>query len=191
MTRAARILATLAALVGPSAALAHEGPPFPILVDQRVGPYLVSVWTDPDIGTGTFYVVLETPAGVTFVPPTAVRVAVAPMTGRLAEAIYAARSEPVRRGARFFAEVGFDRGEQWRVRVIVESSAGGGELTSQVEATPDGSIGPVGLALYSFPFVLIAVLWWRVSIERRRSPERGQPHPPLPAEVTDPAAKRG
>jgi hypothetical protein len=135
-------------------------------------------------------VVLETANGVAFVPPTAVRVAVTPVSGRLAEAVYAARAERVRRGARFFAEVGFDRGEAWRVRVIVESPAGGGELASQVEATPDGSIGPVGLALYSFPFVLVAVLWWRVSIERRRPPGRDEPAP-LRAQVADHTAKRG
>jgi hypothetical protein len=135
------------------------------------------VWTDPDIGTGTFYVVLETPTGVTFVRPTTVRVAVTPVSGRLAEAVYEAREERVRRGARFYAEVGFDRGEEWHVRVIVEGPAGGGELRSRVEATPDGSIGPVGLALYSFPFVLIGVLWWRVSLERKRSTGRSAPLP--------------
>lgn len=177
MTPSLRAVALLAALALPSAARAHEGPPFPILVDQRVGPYLVSVWTDPDIGTGIFYVVVETPSGAAFVRPTAVRVAVTPASGRLAEAVYDAREEPVRRGARFYAEVAFDRGEVWRVRVIVDGPAGGGELTSQVEATPDGSIGPVGLALYSFPFVLIAVLWWRVSLERKRSPGQRNPLP--------------
>ena len=40
-------------------AAAHEGPPYPVLVDQRVGPRLVSLWGDPDIGTATFFVVIE------------------------------------------------------------------------------------------------------------------------------------
>src|SRR5688572_26800254 len=27
---------------------AHDGPPFPILSDHTTGPYLISIWTDPD-----------------------------------------------------------------------------------------------------------------------------------------------
>ena len=26
----------------------HSGPPFPILSDKAAGPYLISIWTDPD-----------------------------------------------------------------------------------------------------------------------------------------------
>src|SRR5690349_11751219 len=26
----------------------HSGPPFPIMSDQAAGPYVVSIWTDPD-----------------------------------------------------------------------------------------------------------------------------------------------
>ena len=151
---------------------AHDGSPFPLLVDQRVGPYLVSVWTDAAIGTGRFYVTLDSPEGTPFVPPSAVRIAVAPASGRLAEATYAARPERVRRGARFVAEVAFDRSEEWRVRVLVDGPAGGGELASLVSPTPGASIGPGRLAFYSFPFVLMAVLWWRVSLERKRSGQR-------------------
>src|SRR5690606_31855498 len=51
----------VAGLLLPAPVRAHEGPPFPIIVDERVGPYVVSVWTDPDIGIGTFFVVLEPP----------------------------------------------------------------------------------------------------------------------------------
>ncbi|MDQ3698276.1 MAG: hypothetical protein M3373_09655 [Gemmatimonadota bacterium] len=171
MTRRALLLAALActAAMWPSATLAHEGPPFPIIVDRHVGPYVASVWTDPDIGIGTFYVVLEAADGMAFTEPAAVRVGVAPVSGRLAEVLYDARPERVRRGARFVAEVAFDRGEQWHVRVITEGPAGGGELTSQVEATPDVTLGPIGLVIYSFPFVLVAVLWWRVAVGRRRT----------------------
>jgi hypothetical protein len=150
----------------------HGGAPFPILVDQRAGPYLVSVWTAPDVGIGRFYVTLDSPAGTSFVPPTAVRIVVAPLAGRLTEATYAAQRERVRRGARFYAEVAFDRAEAWRVRVLVDGPAGGGELVFQLTSTPPESIGPARLALYSFPFVAIALLWWRVSLERKRSSQR-------------------
>src|SRR5215510_7571836 len=34
---------------------AHEGPPYPIMVDKMIGPCLVSVWADPDVGIGTYF----------------------------------------------------------------------------------------------------------------------------------------
>jgi hypothetical protein len=152
----------------PSAALAHKGPPFPLIVDKIVGPYVTSVWADPDIGTGTFYVVLEPRDGVEWVDPTAIQVAVRPVSGRLPEVAYDAEPERVRTGARYVALVQFDRGEFWDVRVTIESPGGGGELTSQVEATPDGSVGSFGLVIYAFPFVLVAALWLRAVMARRK-----------------------
>ena len=38
---------------------AHEGPPFPLFVDQKVDRYIVSVWTDPDVGTALFFVIVN------------------------------------------------------------------------------------------------------------------------------------
>ena len=93
-----RILAltALAALgLAPAPALAHAGPPFPILVDRPVGPYVASVWTDPDIGTGTFFVILEPAKGKALPAGTRVRIAVQPVDGRLAEAVHAAEPQPV------------------------------------------------------------------------------------------------
>ena len=52
----------LAVLCAPRAA-AHNGPPFPIITDQRIGPYTVSLWTHPDLGTGTFFVLINPPSG--------------------------------------------------------------------------------------------------------------------------------
>ena len=165
----APLLAGLILLAAPSRlALAHEGPPFPILVDEVVGPYVAEVWTDPDIGIGTFFVILRPRSEGALVPPTSVRVAVAPVSGRLAEASYEARRERTRSGARYMAEVEFDRGEFWRVRVTIESPAGGGVLEAEVEATPAGTIGAIGLVLYALPFALIAAVWVRAALVRRR-----------------------
>ena len=33
---------------------AHNGPPFPIIVDQRVGPCIVSLWTHPTLVSERF-----------------------------------------------------------------------------------------------------------------------------------------
>ena len=50
-------LRVLPYLFAPGPALAHDGPPFPILEGIRAGPYQVQVWTDPDIGIGEFFMV--------------------------------------------------------------------------------------------------------------------------------------
>jgi len=173
MTRVLCQVAAFAALMNgtharPHAAMAHGGLPFPIIVDRRVGPYVASVWTHPGIGIGTFYVLLKAADGVAFTQPSAVHVAVVPASGRLAEAAYEAHSERVRQGARFMTEVVFDRGERWNVRVMIEGPAGGGQLTSQVEATADATLGSLGLILYSLPFLLVAVVWWRAAVDRHR-----------------------
>lgn len=148
---------------------AHRGAPSPIIRDQRVGPYVASVWTDPEVGSGPMYVVLEAAAGLTFTPPSAVRVGVAPVSGRLPEVLHDAHSEPVRRGARFMTDVAFDRAERWNLRVLIAGSAGGGQLTSQVEAEPNAMFGPAALIVSSLPFLLMAAIWWRAAVVRRRT----------------------
>lgn len=163
-----RRLALLVLLCAATPARAHEGPPFPILVDQRVGPYVASVWTDPDIGTGTFFVVLEPPEGRSLPAGTKVRIGVQPVSRRLVEAVYDAAPQPVRFGERHYAEVPFDQGGTWRVRVLLDGPAGGGELRSEVEPTPDGTLGPIDLVIYALPFLAIGVLWLKAALRSRR-----------------------
>lgn len=148
---------------------AHEGPPFPIIVDREVGPYLVSVWTDPDIGTGTFFVVIEPGADERLPDVHSVRIGVRPETGRLPEAVYDAEDQNVRYGARYLAEVEFDAGGMWDVHIVIEGEEGGGELRTQVEPTPDGTIGPIGLVVYALPFLAVAFLWIKAAMRRRQA----------------------
>lgn len=152
------------------AALAHLGPPFPILVDQRVGPYVASVWTDPNIGTGIFIVMLEAPPGQRLPARTRVRVGVRPASRRLAEALSEGQPQAVREGARYDTTVAFDRGGTWQVRVLVDGSAGGGVLTAEVEPTPAGSIGPIGFVVFGFPFAGVGFLWLKAAMRRRAAP---------------------
>lgn len=149
---------------------AHEGPPFPVVVDEEMGPYLVSVWTDPDIGLGTVFVVLEPPERGAELPPARVSVGVEPVSGRLDEVVYPAEPQAVRVGARHFTEVELDRGEMFRLRVTVDSPEGGGEASATVLATPDGTIGPIGLLLYPLPFVAVGFLWLKAVLARRERP---------------------
>jgi len=149
--------------------MSHRGAPSPIVRDQRVGPYLASVWTDPEVGRGPMYVVLEAANGLTFTPPTAVRVGVAPVSGRLPEALHDAHAEPVRRGGRFMTDVVFDRAARWNLRVVIDGSAGGGQLTSQLDTVPNVSTGPFVLVLSLLPFLAVGGLWWRAAVIRRRA----------------------
>jgi hypothetical protein len=154
-------------LPGALPAGAHQGPPFPILEDRRAGPYAVSVWTDPDVGTGTFFVVLEPPEGRSLPAKTRVRIGLQPVSRRLAEVIYEAEPQKAGYGARYFTPVRLDKEERWRARVLLDGSEGGGELTAEVEATPDGTIGPIALALYLMPFLAVGFLWLKAVLRRR------------------------
>ena len=147
------------------AARAHSGPPFPILVDQRVGPYVASVWTDPDIGTGTFFVILEAPKGGSLPAQAAVRIGVQPVSKRLPEVLYEAEPQSVKEGARYFTKVKFDKGGMWHTRILIDGS----ELRADVEPTPDGIIGPFASLVYALPFLGIGFLWIKAAL-RRRSP---------------------
>jgi hypothetical protein len=165
--------------LGALPALAHQGPPFPLQVDQKVGPYVASVWSDPDIGTATFFVVLEAPKGRKLPARTAVRIGVQPVTKRLPEVFYDAEPQPVDEGARYLAKIQFDKGERWHVRTVLSGSEGGGEMNTQVEATPDGILGPLGSLVYAFPFVAVGFLWIKAVLRRRAAPA-----PPVPASTS-------
>lgn len=151
---------------------AHEGPPFAIIVDEEVGPYLVSVWTDPDIGIGTFYVVFEPKNDDHEIDDIeSVKIGTEPVTGWFEEEIYEFEPQPARSGARYWTEVEFPKGEFYKVRFTIEGDGFEAELHEEVEATPDGSIGPIGLLIYALPFVGIGILWFRAIIVRRRHQE--------------------
>ncbi len=147
-------------------AYAHSGPPFPIIVDQAVGPYIVSVWANPNVGTGKFYVMLDPPPGGTLPQDTTVQVAVQPLTHRLPEASYVAHRDSVPR-VQYLVEIPFDAQERWHVRILLQSSRGGGETASDVDVTPPG-LGPWDLLLYLFPFLAIGLLWLR-GMQRNRA----------------------
>jgi alkylhydroperoxidase family enzyme len=162
----ARWLAPLLLLVSASALHAHEGPPYCILMDEKAGPYKVSIWADPDVGTGTFWVYVESPSGAS-TQDVKVSVSVAPTSGRLPEATYPAERQVVGRQVQFYAEVQFDEQEYWKVRIDVSGPEGSGEVSAEVEATPPGP-GRWDILLYLFPFAFLAGLWVFGVLRHRR-----------------------
>lgn len=162
-------LACLLGLTLPAAA--HNGPPFPIITDRRVGPCVVSLWTHPDVGTGTFFVLVDAPPGGSIPKDLKIQIGVQPLSGRLAEVVYPAWREKLRGQVEYKTEVQFDADEFWRVRLILQSAEGGGEALSNVEATPPG-LGRWDLLLYLLPFLAVGFLWLRAMTKRRSYKKR-------------------
>jgi len=135
---------------------AHEGPPFPLFVDQKVDRYVISLWSDPDVGDALFFVIVSAPAQLP--PDFQVQIGVQPASGRLPEAFYAGTRESVSGQVQYRALVHFDAEELWRVRVRLQSSEGTSETTATVEATPPG-YGRWDLLVYLLPFLAVGVLW--------------------------------
>ncbi|HEX2268170.1 MAG TPA: hypothetical protein VHH35_01470 [Pyrinomonadaceae bacterium] len=135
---------------------AHEGPPYPLFLDRQVDRYVVSVWTDPDVGTGLVFVILggsaELPSDLR------VQVGVQPVSGRLPEVFYTAQRESLQGQVQYRAEVQLDAEELWQVRVKLESAQGNAETVATVEATPPG-YGRWDLLVYLMPFLAIGLLW--------------------------------
>jgi hypothetical protein len=167
---AAKILFRLTvalSLTLPVPARAHNGPPFPIIENHKVGPCVISLWTHPDIGTGYFFVLVDPAPGGAVPKDLKVQIGVQPESGRLPEAVYPAAQDDSAGQLQYKALVDFDRDEFWRVRLVLESSQGRGEEFSRVEATPVG-FGKWDLLFFLLPFLLIAFLWLR-GMSRRRN----------------------
>jgi hypothetical protein len=156
---------------------AHDGPPYPIVSNQVLGPYRVSVWTDPDTtddGTagGQFWVMID-PAGVGESLPAGVRaqVTVRPLDrtgGEVSAPSAPVNDDPSRR----FVALTMDHEGRFAVRVDVDSVAGRGSVDAEVFATYDLRPSRIVLAVYLVPFLLVGALWTTLLIRRRRAHAR-------------------
>jgi hypothetical protein len=116
-------------------------------------------------------VILDAPKEKRLVDPTRVRIGIRPVSGRLPEVLYDAEAQKVRQGARYYTTAQFDRGEMWHVRCVVDGPRGGGKLKADVEATPDGTLGPLGSLIYLVPFLGVGGLWLKAVLYRRKTGE--------------------
>ncbi len=148
------------------AARAHSGPPFPIVMDRAVGPYVVSVWTHPDTGDGKFWVILKSPPGKMPPAPTSVEVWVQPADRRLPEERHELKRDESAGQVQYYVSVPFETEELWHVRVVLHGSQGGGAVAADVPVTPPG-FGKWDLLIYGFPFILFGLLWLCAALRRR------------------------
>lgn len=152
-------------------AWAHIGPPYPIMQNRKVGPFTVEVWSNPDVGTGSFFVVVDPPKGASVPADMKVQVAVQPVSKRLAEATYGAWREKLKDRVEFKTIVPFDKEEMWHVRVLLASSTAGGEADTNVSVTPT-LLGRWDLLIFLLPFLGIALLWFK-AVRVKRSRRKG------------------
>jgi len=163
--------AAVAGLLIAPALQAHDGPPYPILSNHAAGPYVVSIWTDPDTTDdgspgGQFWVRVHLADGGA--PPAGTRaiVTVAPLDR--AGASVAARASPVRGDiTNQFAAVVMDHEGRFGVRVSVDGPLGEASASATVEATYDLRPAPGLLVLYLVPFAIVGLLWGRLLMRRR------------------------
>ncbi len=160
-------------LARPPLAFAHVGAPYPVLLEEPVGPYVASALADPDVGKGTFYILVTLLGGQPAPLDTDVTVWIAPEDGHLAEAGYPAQREETRYGERFVAEVPFDVEGPWQIRLAIDGQAGSGAASFPVRVTPSG-LGWLATLACLVPFALLGLLWLRGSIRQR---SRQQPIP--------------
>jgi hypothetical protein len=163
----------LLALGGITPAWAHIGPPYPIMQKRKIGPLTVDVWSNPDIGIGSFFVVIDPPKGESVPADMKVRVAVQPVSGRLPEQTYDAWREKLRDRVEFKADVPFDKEEMWRIRILLVSSQISGETDTNVQVTPT-LLGRWDLLLFLLPFLAVGVLWFKAIATKRENRRRAQ-----------------
>jgi hypothetical protein len=167
------LMAMVLLVMSTTHAVAHNGPPFPIIEGRRVGPCIVALWTHPDVGTGTFFVILDAPPGASIPQDLQIEIGVQPVSGRLKEVRYMAHREDLRGQVQYSTQVYFDTDEIWRVHLLLHSAAGGGEAYATVEATPPG-LGRWDLLWFALPFLGVGFLWFRVATRKRgRGKKRG------------------
>jgi len=154
----------------PATAQAHVGAPYPVLLEEAVGPYVASALADPDVGTGTFYVLVTLPGGEPVPAGTEVTVWVEPVDGHAAPAAHPAEREQTRYGERFVAKVPFDAEGPWQVRLAIDGPDGAGEVSFPVRVTPSG-LGWLATLACLLPFLGLGALWLR-GVRRQRAAQR-------------------
>jgi hypothetical protein len=165
------LMTAMLAICGAVPAWAHLGPPYPILQDRKVGPLTVSVWSNPDVGVGSFFVIIDPPKGGAVPADMKVQVAVQPVSGRLPEQTYNAWREKLRDRVEFKSDVPFDKEEEWRIRIVLASAQTSGEVSTNVQVTPPG-LGRWDLLLFLLPFLGVGVLWFKAVATKRENRQR-------------------
>jgi hypothetical protein len=158
---------------------AHSGPPYPIIEDQTVGAYQMSLWADPDAtddqsAGGKFWVTLRAVRSGQAIPPdTRVDVVIRPLDRPGEQRL--AHAEPVNRDpGRQFAALVMDHEGPFAVHVTVDGALGPGTLDAHADATYDLRPRPALIVVFVLPFVLVGIVWGKLLIKRRMHARGGR-----------------
>lgn len=145
-------------------ASAHEGPPYPLLVDWKLGDGKATLWVDPDVGIGSFIFVAE--GALLAVPDLKFVLKAQPADGTSPAQTAVSRPDPTRAG-QFLAEIPFASRGVWQLTIEAQFAGQSETKQTEVEVTPPG-LGAVDLIWYALPFVAIGGLWIAAALRGRR-----------------------
>lgn len=154
-------------------AKAHDGPPFAIVSDRIAGPYRISIWTDPDTTDdgspgGQFWVIVEpSDEAVSLPSDTRVSLSITPLD-RGGKTLTGAAAPVTNDPARQFVALVMDHEGRFAVRTAIDGLLGSALVDAEVAATYDVRPPRFMLAVYMMPFVLVAFLWVKLLLARRR-----------------------
>ena len=183
MTRVRRPLVlislTCALVLFAGVASAHDGPPYPIVSNQLLGRYRISVWTDPDTtddgsAGGQFWVMIDPAHSGDAVPSEVQAVVTIRPLDRAGPPVTARAAVINQDPSRQFATVTMDHEGRFAVHVDVESASGRVSVDSEVRATYDLRPSRLMLVIYLLPFVLAGFLWTMLLVRRRHAHARAR-----------------
>ncbi len=161
------LLVVIVVLYSPLPAHAHSGAPYPLLLDEPVGPYRLTVWTDPDVGQGTFIITGKFADGTSFHPSTTVTLTAEPLDGHASAQTFSAKVTQGRDGKEFRVVVPFDQEGKWNVVISVQGEKGTVQVERVVDVTAQGN-SLWSILLWSAPFLGLALLWAYAVLRSRR-----------------------
>jgi len=170
------IAATLFSCTLAGVARGHDGPPYPVVVDRPFAGRTLSIWADPDVGIGTFYLYVEPEQGAeeAMLP---LEIHAIPGNSRWTESSAEAKPASKNDAYQLIGEIAFEARGPWTVRFTHPAS--GEELTLEIEVTPPGSFGPIDILWFAFPFLALGFLWVK-GVMRQRRYARGAGQPSIP-----------
>lgn len=145
---------------------AHLGAPYVVLPEQAAGPYTITVWADPDLGTGTFFIGVNR-QGRALHAKTVVTVWAQPAGGNAAGRGFQATARANSNNENLVARVPFDAEGLWRIRLTLTGPAGDAEVRFNVQVTPPYP-GALKVVLWLLPFLAVATLWFAAAFRQSR-----------------------
>jgi len=147
---------------------AHEGPPYPILVDQPTDFGTFSIWTDPDVGEGTFILWIDGTSAK--VQEFTAEMISQSHKNRETPQTYAAQRDPSLETEQsriaFVGKIPFDHEGKWQVEFLLKGGGSQYAQTIDVDVTPPGPT-QAEFFIYLVPFLVLGVLWALHALKRK------------------------